>query len=95
MASGLPVIATNHSGAPEIVEEGVQGYVVPIRSSEVIRGHLRDLYARPEQRRQLGHAARERVLKHYPADRYARLVATTYSNLIQCRQPARHATTIS
>jgi len=46
MAAGLPVIATPNSIAPEIIENGVDGFIVPIRQPEAIRlaiGKLRSM----------------------------------------------------
>jgi alpha-maltose-1-phosphate synthase len=40
MAHGLVVIATPHTAAPEIIEDGVDGFVVPIRSAEAIAEKL-------------------------------------------------------
>jgi len=36
MASGLPVITTNNTSGADIIEDGKQGYIVPIRSAESI-----------------------------------------------------------
>lgn len=41
MSSGLPVITTPHTCGADVVESGVNGFIVPIRSSESI-GHLLD-----------------------------------------------------
>lgn len=40
MAMGLPVIATHHGGIPELVEDGVSGYLVPERDSQAIANKL-------------------------------------------------------
>jgi len=40
MAQGTPAIATNHSGAPEVIEDGVDGFIVSIRSVEAIAEKL-------------------------------------------------------
>jgi starch synthase len=40
MAHGLVVIATPHTAAPDIIEDGVDGFVVPIRSAEAIEEKL-------------------------------------------------------
>jgi glycosyltransferase involved in cell wall biosynthesis len=35
-ASGLPIVASAHSGGPDLITPGVNGQIVPIRSPEVI-----------------------------------------------------------
>ena len=40
MACGLPVIATPHSGAPDVIEEGRHGFIIPIRSAEALAEKL-------------------------------------------------------
>jgi len=44
MAQGLPVIATPHTAAPDLIQDGREGFLVPIRSSEAIAEKL-DLLA--------------------------------------------------
>jgi glycosyltransferase involved in cell wall biosynthesis len=34
MASGVPVISTNHSAAPDLYRDGNEGFIIPIRSPE-------------------------------------------------------------
>lgn len=43
LSQGLPVITTLHSGAPECIRDGVEGFIVPIRSSEAIAQCLHKL----------------------------------------------------
>lgn len=40
MAQGLPVITTSHTAGQDLIEEGVDGFVVPIRSAEAIAEKL-------------------------------------------------------
>lgn len=44
MAQGVPVIATPHTAAPDLIQDGIDGYIVPIRSAEAIAEKL-DLLA--------------------------------------------------
>ncbi len=60
MASGLPVIVTENAGA-DAVRDGVEGFVVAVRSPEAIAARLEEL-ASPEPRRRMGEAARARAL---------------------------------
>jgi starch synthase len=43
MAQGLVVIATPHTAAPDVIENGIDGFVVPIRSAEAIAEKLEAL----------------------------------------------------
>lgn len=51
MSRGLPVIATPHTAAPEVLTEGEDGFVIPIRSAEAIVEKL-ELLIRDAPRRQ-------------------------------------------
>jgi glycosyltransferase involved in cell wall biosynthesis len=61
MACGLPVIVTERVGARDLVEEGVNGFVVPVGAPDVIAERLRLLHDDPERRRAMGEAARHSV----------------------------------
>ena len=41
MASGLPVVSTIHSGIPELISDGVTGYLVPERDTDALAAKLR------------------------------------------------------
>ena len=60
MASGLPVITTPN-GPGDIVRDGVDGFVVPIRDPEAIVEKLEYLRANPDRRREMGINARQRA----------------------------------
>jgi len=55
MATGLPVITTEN--AKSLVEDGKNGFVVPIRNSEAIKEKIEALYYQPELRKKMGKSA--------------------------------------
>jgi glycosyltransferase involved in cell wall biosynthesis len=55
------VIATTNTGASELITEGVEGFIVPIRSPELIAGRLQQFADQPELRARMGKAALARV----------------------------------
>jgi glycosyltransferase involved in cell wall biosynthesis len=61
MASGLPVITTPN-GPGDVVRDGIDGFVVPIRDPGAIIEKLEFLRANPDQRAEMGRNARERAL---------------------------------
>jgi len=69
LASGLPVIVTPNSGS--VVEDGVEGFVVPIRDIDALAARLSRLVDDPELRRRMGAAARETALA-WTWERYCR-----------------------
>jgi glycosyltransferase involved in cell wall biosynthesis len=61
MACGLPVIATRSTGAENLFDDGVEGYIVPPRDPEAIRERLIYLYENPDVRARMSEAAARRV----------------------------------
>jgi glycosyltransferase involved in cell wall biosynthesis len=53
LAFGLPIIATCNTGAEDIITDGIEGYIVPIRDAEAIRQRLQVLANGPELMNQL------------------------------------------
>ncbi|WP_447964776.1 glycosyltransferase [Nitrospira sp. Ecomares 2.1] len=65
MALGLPVIGTQHSGIPEIVENGVSGFLVQERNAEALADRLSFLIDNSEKWADMGRAGRVRVETDY------------------------------
>lgn len=63
MATGLPVISTNHTSAPDLILEGVDGFVIPIRNAEIIVEKLIYLIDNPVERLKMGKFAFEKSQK--------------------------------
>jgi glycosyltransferase involved in cell wall biosynthesis len=63
MACGVPVIATDHCGALDVIDDGVEGFIVPVRDAKAIRERVLYLYENPDVRDAMGQAALTRVRK--------------------------------
>jgi glycosyltransferase involved in cell wall biosynthesis len=61
MATGLPVIVSENTFGHDVVRQGVDGFVVPIRDAAAIAERLRFLYERPAERQRMGLQARLRA----------------------------------
>ncbi len=61
MAVGLPVICTTNTAGPDLIREGVEGFIVPIRDAAALRDRLRYLYEHPDVCRRMGEAAAARA----------------------------------
>jgi glycosyltransferase involved in cell wall biosynthesis len=65
MACGLPAICTDVGGMPEIVQDGITGFVVPPNDPVALREKILWLRGHPAEARAMGEAARGRVLEHF------------------------------
>lgn len=63
-AAGVPVVATAVGGVPEIVEDGVTGWLVPPRDPEALARAVKEALTRPEEARRRAARARQRVRGH-------------------------------
>ena len=73
MAMGLPVVTTPVGGIPEVVKDGVNGYLVPPRDVETLAERILTLLKEPGQRLRMGEANarlyREQLSAHKVVDR--------------------------
>ena len=73
MAAGLPVIATPACG--EVVQDEINGRIVPLRDASAVVTALRELRDNPSKYEQFSQAACERVRDFVPAKHFAALMA--------------------
>lgn len=91
MAMELPVVSTNISGIPEIVENGVNGLLVNQKDALALANALEQLLMNAHLRRRLGQAARTTILEVF--DSWQTTVALYDLFDIQLRQRIRWQTT--
>lgn len=65
MAHGKPVIGGAHGGAPEVIRDGVTGYVVHHGDPVELATSIDTLLSNPENSRRMGEAGRQRVENEY------------------------------
>lgn len=68
MAAGLPVIATNGGGTPEIIENGVSGFIVEPGNSNSAAKIIDKLIPDSNSRKEIGHNAKDRIEKKFSLD---------------------------
>jgi glycosyltransferase involved in cell wall biosynthesis len=61
LSQGLPSITTLHSAGPDILSEGIDGFIVPIRSSTAIQEKLELLLSDPQRLPAMKRAALEKA----------------------------------
>lgn len=65
MSTGLPVVATRVGGNPEIIDEGVNGFLVDSEDVAGMTTRLLALVKEPGVRTRMGNAGREKILEHF------------------------------
>lgn len=83
MACGVPVIASNVGGLPELLEDGRTGFLVPPDDPNAIAMHLEFLAEQPELRKVMGRRAAKRIQQHFTIDRMVREYLQLYCRLLQ------------
>jgi glycosyltransferase involved in cell wall biosynthesis len=74
MACALPVVATAADGIPQLVADGVTGFLCPLGDLAAVIARCRELIAQPALRRRMGQAGRQRVQEQFHPDREAQAV---------------------
>lgn len=69
MAAGLPVVASNIGQIPEVIEDGVNGWLIPPGDSAALANALECLWRSPLLRRRLGDYARAKIFQHHTWER--------------------------
>jgi glycosyltransferase involved in cell wall biosynthesis len=82
LAAGRPVVATRVGGVPDVVRDGVDGYLVDPGDVEALADRLGRLAADPELARRMGEAGRANVLERYSVERLIDDVDSLYRRLL-------------
>jgi glycosyltransferase involved in cell wall biosynthesis len=82
MASGTPVVASRLGGLPEVVEDGVTGFLVEPGDVDELRARLAQLLGDRRLAARLGRNARERFLEKFTWEACAERCLAAYSELV-------------
>ena len=69
MARGLPVISTYHAGIPELVQDGISGFLVSERDPDALAEKLEYLVENQNQWDRMGRAGRDFIERHHDVDK--------------------------
>jgi len=70
MACGLPLICTTNTGGEDLIEDGKEGFVIPIRNVAAIKEKILYLYEHPGICKNMGRAAQQKVQSGFTWDNY-------------------------
>jgi len=77
-ACGLPIVTTDVPGCREIVRDGDNGFLVPIRNAAALADAIAKLLMDPVLRRRMGERGRQRVLEEFSQEQVIRETLALY-----------------
>ena len=80
---GTPIVATHVGGIPEIVEDGIDGVLVPPADSKALADAIVRVLGDPERRRLMVSAGRERVRDRFGFEKMMRAYEQIYERLVE------------
>ena len=81
MSSGLPVVASDHSGADELVTEGRDGFIVPVRDVDRLAEAIVWCYQHRRETQAMGRAARAKMESQFTLEHYNQRQIALYRSL--------------
>ena len=82
LAAEVPVVATRVGGVPDVVRDGVDGFLTEVGDVEAIAARLAELARDPELRARMGAAGHEHVVPRYRVSRLVDDVDDLYRELL-------------
>lgn len=80
-AVGRPIVTTNSIGCKDVVDDGVNGFLVPVRDSEALARKLRILIEDKELRVRMGKAARQKAEQEFDLEKVIKKHLEIYNRL--------------
>ncbi len=83
MACGLPVIFTPNTGGEDFIRDGIDGFMVPIRSVEKLKEKILYFYENPDVALRMGESAKARVSQGFTWDDYGKKMIAAYEKILR------------
>jgi len=78
-----PVVCSRIGGLPEIVDDGTTGLLFEPGNSDDLAEKIQYLWDRPDLRRKMGRAGREKALREYSPEKYYERLMAVYEKAIE------------
>ena len=85
MATGLPVVATDVGGNPDLVQPGITGSLVPASNPVALAKTLAAYVTDPDRRRREGGMARARAEQHFSMDAMVQAYLRVYASALESK----------
>jgi glycosyltransferase involved in cell wall biosynthesis len=91
MAAGLPIISTRWACIPEMVEDGVNGFLIKPGDVATLADKICILLRDSVLREKMGRASRERFLKEFTFERFAQRMNSVFADALNNSRPGQRA----
>jgi glycosyltransferase involved in cell wall biosynthesis len=95
MAMAVPVVSTNISGIPEMIDDGVHGLLVEPRNPQALADALRSVLTDPELHARLARAGRERICERFDSRRTTIALRDLFVAQLRERQSQRQGRVVA
>jgi len=82
LASAKPIVVTNSGGMPEVIKDGINGFVIGIKDHETLASRLVQLLVNERLRNRLGYTGREMVENGFTKEIMTRNVLKVYNKVL-------------
>ncbi len=82
MAMQTPVVGFASGGLPEIIEDGREGFLVPLKNTDLLAEAMIALLKNPAMRSEMGRLGRQRVINQFTPQIQALAVETNYRTIL-------------
>ncbi|MFI5181883.1 MAG: glycosyltransferase family 4 protein [Thermoanaerobaculia bacterium] len=83
LLAGVPTVATNVGGLPDLIEDGETGWLVPPGDPERVAGAVLDALRNPDAAKERAARGRERAARLFDCRRTAREVLDIYTGILE------------
>ena len=85
MACGLPVICTTNTGGSEIVDENINGHIIPIKDVQLLKDRIKNLYYDRNKLKQMSKSAYKKANNELSWEKYGDRMLNTYRGLLKTK----------
>ncbi|MFC1539554.1 glycosyltransferase family 4 protein [Candidatus Latescibacterota bacterium] len=81
MACALPLICTTNTGGSDLITDGSEGFILPIRDIEALKEKILFFYENPDDCAEMGTVAREKIKSGYTWADYGEKMMNEYKSI--------------
>jgi glycosyltransferase involved in cell wall biosynthesis len=85
MACGLPLICTTNTGGEDLIRDGIEGFIIPIRNIDILKKKILYLYEHSDLCEEMGRNAYKRVESLFTWNNYGSHIIDAYNQIIRAQ----------